>query len=130
MNDDTDNVITVVITGVNKHYDGEHELNLARLKAKQTHEIKRLSGLRPTEYGDAFATGDPDFAIGLAAAALVGKGIQVVDAILWDVEPGQISLRVPDDEGDALPPAPTSSPDEPQSNDGQSEKNGSSGDAS
>ena len=105
-------VITIRIEGLHPKYDGDHEVDLTHLKTGEIKEIKRLSGLRPLEYGDAFALGDTDWVVGLASVALRKDGIPVVDDVLWNAEVGQIKLVMPDDEDDVDPP--TARQPEPQ----------------
>lgn len=87
-------------------FDGEYEIPTSGFTGRETHYIKRVSGLRPAEYDEAMAKLDPDMMLAFASIALQRMGRQV-DMELWDVDLEHCFEVVPDvEEEDAdRPPA-------------------------
>ncbi len=105
---DTDQIIIERI----EPYDGSYELDILSLTGRELHKIKQMSGLRRNEIGDAFAAGDTDLIVALAAIAIERRGKYVDEDLLWDTfglseSQGNITLVLADREGDAGPPALT-----------------------
>lgn len=118
----------IIITGVHP-YDGEYEIDVGRLKNRDIHTVKRISGYTPMEYMDAGLRGDNDLIIGFAIVALQrsGKHLQVNEEALWDAEIGAILVDVTDEEeGDAgvadPPPNPASKPSDTSTRSGEASR--------
>ena len=88
-------------------FDGEYPIDLSSFNGRELHEIKKLSGVRGNELGEALLAGDYDLLIAFAVIALERNGRKVPAEALFEAEIGRIVLdedpaTVP--EGDARPP--------------------------
>jgi hypothetical protein len=95
----------IKITGA-PPYDGEYDVDFARLTNGQIRTIKRLSGYTPAEYVQAGTRGDNDFLVAVTVAALERDprhGI-INEAAFWDAEAGGIEIIPDEDEAAELPP--------------------------
>jgi hypothetical protein len=113
----------IVISGI-KGYDGEYEFDASYFTNRELHRIKQMSGVRAGEILAAFAAGDNDLVVAVAAIALERNGKAVHEAALWDAKVGSIEVQLgaADEEEDALPPAPA-----PEDSGSESAKPASSG---
>lgn len=96
---------TLKITNVGS-YTGEYEFDWA-FTTREHHEIKQISGLRPTEYLDALMNGDAGFRVAVAATVLGRAGKTVDVETLWEAELKQLWIKL-DEESDPDPPAEAS----------------------
>ena len=81
----------IVITGI-AGYNGEYDLDASYFTNKELHTIKKLAGVRAGEIQAAFAAGDNDLIVALAAIALERNGKAVHEQVLWDAKVGCIML--------------------------------------
>jgi hypothetical protein len=97
----------ITITGI-PPYDGEYEVDFARLTSRDLHDVKRISGHMPLDIEDAADRGDTDLGVAFAVVALKKHGFQRINEdALWDAELGAIRVDMSDSdeaEGDAVPP--------------------------
>ena len=102
----------VVVNGV-PPWDGEYEFD-GSLKNRELHRIKKITGIRAGELGEALVSGDTDILVALAVVAIerTGKTVDVDD--FWNAEVGSIDYVSEEDE--ASPPD-ESSPSESLSED-------------
>lgn len=116
---------SIVIAGV-PGLDGEYELDTDNrpFNGNELHEIKRISGVRAGELGEALAAVDYDVIMAFAAIALnrAGKSFSMLD--LMDAPIGRVVFKPgtdpeEDEEQDGQsPPAPQEPPsEEPASSD-------------
>jgi len=113
-------------------YDGEYEMPTSGFTGRETHYIKRVTGLRPAEYDDAMKALDPDVMLSFTSVALQRAG-HPVDMELWDVDLEHCFEVIPDpDEEDAdrplaSTPTPSGQPNESGVGSSESESSTSSG---
>ena len=98
----------IAIEGVGKGIDGAYEFDYAYFTIRELHEIKRLSGCRTSEIGEALEAGDVDVTVALAVVALKREGREVDVNRLWDAHVGAIRLVFPEEEEDPEASAPVS----------------------
>ena len=107
----------ITIEEVHPLIDGEYEIVLP-FKAKELNWVKRISGLRPREFAEAYEQGDYDLAVAWAVVALHRAGKiaathpwESVEAVgLMDADAGTITVASFDaEEDDAGPPEMTPS---------------------
>lgn len=96
-------------------YAGEYDCDdisdfVSSLNMGELHRIKKLTGLRAGEFGEAFDTGDSDLTVGIAAVVLERNGKRVVDDLLWKATAIRVSIGDDGEEDDASPPDGTPSP--------------------
>lgn len=93
----------VIVNGV-PPYDGEYDIDFARLTNGQIHTIKRISGYTPIEYVSAGERGDNDFLVAIAIAAVERSGLhpKIHEQAFWNSEAGGIDI-IPE-EAEADPP--------------------------
>lgn len=100
---------------------------------RELHTIKTVTGLRPVDFEDALASGDPDIVVALAVVCAKRAGHNITQDDLLDLEVGGISVEGdeddPTDAGDAdaeatpattledggTPPSPASTESDPGS---------------
>lgn len=104
-------------------YDGQYDVP-PELTLRELHTIKRISGLRPNEFGEAFDKGDTDIVLALALIGLERAGHIVNEDMLWDSQTGRIRIDFSVDD-DAGPPPKTGDaagekPSEPNASSGAS----------
>ncbi len=107
----------IIIADVDFNYDGEWEIDVSYFTNRELHLIKRLTGVRAAELEAAFAAGDNDLVVAMAAIALQRNGKPLHEDVLWDARAGTITFVGGDD---ADPPA-EAPPSETGSADGASE---------
>ncbi len=109
-------------------YDGEYELPTSGFTGRETHYIKRVSGLRPKEFDEAMEALDTDVMLSFASVALQRAGHKV-DMELWDADLEHCFQVVPDEEAEdadrplASTPTPSGQPN--ASGDGSSDNENS-----
>lgn len=93
------------ITDVGRTVDGTYEFDWLSLIAREKHEIKLISGVRPTEFQEALVTSDAAFVAAVALIALRRNDVFVSIDLLLDTQ-GMIRFVFPELEaGDGGPPA-------------------------
>lgn len=95
------------IRDVSRTADGEYELDWLTLTAREKHEIKLISDVRPTEFQEALVTSDAAFIAAVALIALRRADMLVSIDLLLDTE-GTIRFVFPELEqkaGGDRPPA-------------------------
>jgi hypothetical protein len=97
-------------------YDGEYLLELP-FTNDELHALKKLTGIRAGEIGEALDALDNDLCVAFAHLALEREGKTHSLRKLWAATTGSIKLDVVDEEGDEdVPPEKTATtPDEPGS---------------
>jgi hypothetical protein len=76
---------------------------------RELNTIKTVTGLRPAEFEDALASGDPDIVISLAVVCSQRAGHKITRETLLDLDVGSITIESDDDED------PTTASDEADS---------------
>lgn len=115
--------IKIVLTDL-KPYDGEYPLEIETLTMNDLRTVKRLSGVRAGEIGDALGANDTDVILALAVVAADRAGKTLSEEKLWNAQFGSIKLII--DEGaeegaDAeVPPAVEPQTTGPPGNGGES----------
>lgn len=124
------------ISDVHPGIDGVYEFDVSEaFTSWEIHAIKKLTGLRPGEYEEAFAALDNDMIVAFGMIALLRAGKVGATApwaseevgALWNAPVGKIAL---DFSGEAEDGPPSQAPSDSDESDGASERNGSSGSAS
>lgn len=95
----------IYIDGIGRQIDGEFDLDWLSLTAREQHQIKVISGIRPTEYGEALATSDAAFISAVSLIALRRDGRPVSEDMLLDAPQGKIRFVFEELAADAVPPA-------------------------
>jgi hypothetical protein len=95
----------IVITGIGRLYDGSYDFDGSYFTNKELHTIKRMAGIRAGEMDAAFAAGDNDLVVAIAAIALERNGKDFHEDALWNAKVGCIEA-IMDAEEDADPPTP------------------------
>ncbi len=95
----------IIISGVDA-YDGPYDFDPS-FTNRELHTIKRLTGVRAGELGDALEAGDSDLLVALAAIAIVRAGKQLDENLLWDAEGGSITYEGGIEEEDDADPPPS-----------------------
>lgn len=123
------------IEGVHPLLDGEYDIVLP-FKAKELNWVKRISGLRPREFAEAYEKGDYDLTVAWAVVALHRAG-KIASTHPWesqealglmDADAGKISVTSFEEEADAGPPG--MKPDVDDARPSDDEKTPSSGNGS
>lgn len=128
----------ITIEGIHPTIDGEYPISIGGFTNRDFRDIKRISGVRPQELGEAFEKRDMELFVAFAVIALRHAGKSVIEDMLWDAPVGKIKLSDGDEaEVDDLPPvsappseAPSESggvekPSDTSANSGVSSSNGS-----
>lgn len=97
----------ITITGISPNLDGTYELP-APMTTRELHEVKTVSGIRPIEIGDAYASGDAAFKAVMAVIALRRAGKHAPIDVFLDASYEQTAFVFPGLdkllEGDAADP--------------------------
>lgn len=96
------------ISGIN----GEYDADVSYFTNRELHEIKKSTGLRAGEFGEAFDEGDNDILVAFAVVMLKRAGVQGAETAIWDAKSGNISFDFTEDEAAAEAALPL---DRPQS---------------
>lgn len=118
---------SITIEGI-PAYNGDYPLDMTYFTNRELNLIKTVSGVRAGELPEAFAAGDNDLMVAIAAIAIWRqKGEKPNLEPLWDAEAGKFTLTVEDPEEQAeddesLPPE--IAPDESEANDDSSPEDG------
>jgi hypothetical protein len=98
---------SILIEGI-PAYNGEYPLDISYFTNRELHLIKELSGVRAGELEEAFAAGDNDLMVAVAAIAIWRKTRVKPDLdAIWDAEAGKFTLRVAEtveDDDESVPP--------------------------
>lgn len=91
-------------------YNGDYPLDMTYFTNRELHLIKEVSGVRAGELEEAFAAGDNDLMVAIAAIMIWRKtGTKPNLDALWDAEAGKFTFNMEDSEDepeddDSLPP--------------------------
>ncbi len=90
-------------------YNGTYDIDLSYFTNAELHLIKKETGLRAGELSEAFAAGDNDLMVAIAAIAIWRKNRDQPNmAPLWDAESGKFTFEMAEaedePEDDSLPP--------------------------
>lgn len=80
---------------------------------RELHLIKQIAGIRAGELFDAMENGDNDLVVALAHIAIkrAGRHQPTLDQ-LWDMNPGEIEIKDPGEEGEDPPTSTPTTGDE------------------
>jgi hypothetical protein len=106
---------TLTIEGV-LGFNGEYPLDISYFTNRELHLIKKESGVRAGELTEAFAAGDNDLMVCIAAIVVWRKtGTEPNMAAFWDAEAGKFTFNMeePETEEDDDESIPLSTESEP-----------------
>lgn len=94
----------IIVSNLAPHVDGTYELDWTQLTNRELAEVKRISGIRPTEMLDALLASDAAFACAMAIIAARRHGKLIPEDVILDSVGGNIKFDFTEGAADEIPP--------------------------